>query len=50
MVNLFCFSTLKLEYFAYLSLQPSVYDKGYDIKYHACTQFYSFAFQKKDWS
>ena len=37
---LFCFSTFKLKYFAYLSLQPSIYDKVYDVMYHVSTKMH----------
>ena len=36
---LLCFSTLKLKHFAYLFLQPSVYDYVYDEKYHISVPF-----------
>ena len=41
-MSLFCFAlgTLELKYFAYLSLQPSVYDYVYDVKQHISTKMY----------
>ena len=33
-LTLFCFSTLKLKYLAYLSLRPFVYDLVYYVKHH----------------